>query len=125
LKFVNKFKHHLSDVSVIRVSNNGNLVASGDSKKNVFIWDANTKEILIDRFVFHTAKVFDVAWSHDDKLLISGSLDRSVILWNIAEKSKAKVYAEVDNEVIYALAWVGEREFICGGHCCVLKKFNI
>ncbi len=125
LKFTNKFKHHLSEVSVIKLSNSGALVASGDSKKNVFIWDSSTKEIIIDRFVYHTAKVFDVAWSDDDKFLISGSLDRSIILWNIAEKNKAKVFEEVDNEVIYALTWIGEKEFICGGHSCVLKKFNI
>ena len=115
----------MNEVSVIKVSHNGNLVASGDSKKNVFIWDSITREVVIDRFVYHTAKVFDISWASDDNHLISGSLDKSVILWSISEKSKVKVFQEVDSEVVYSLTWLNDKEFVCGGHSCVLKKYSI
>ena len=115
----------MNEVSVIKVSHGGNLVASGDAKKNVFIWDSITREILIDRFVYHTAKVFDISWTSDDNFLISGGLDKSIILWNVSEKTTVRVFQEVDNEVVYTLTWINDKEFICGGHSCVLKKYSI
>src|SRR5690606_38474070 len=108
LTIKNTLKHHPTEVSIIKVSHNGKLVASGDSKKNIYIWSAETGELLIDRFVYHTSKVFDIAWSKDDNLLISGSLDRCVILWSIPEKSKLKIIPDMDSEVVYSVLFLNE-----------------
>jgi WD40 repeat protein len=111
---------------VIKVCNDGTLVASGDNTKSVFVWNSETKDIVIDRFVFHSSKVYDIDWSQDNTKLISCSLDRSVILWSITEKSKMKVFPEMDNEVVYTLCFVNEdKEFVCGGHSCSLKRIII
>jgi WD40 repeat protein len=78
-----------------------------------------------NRFVFHSAKVFDVSWSSDDLQLVSGALDRSVILWSVPDKSKIKVYSDVDIEVVIAVTFTDDKEFIVGGHSCSLKRFVI
>lgn len=125
LEKVSEHKLHLSEVTVIKVSNNGKLVASGDSTKNIYIWDSSSKEIVNNRFVFHSAKIFDVAWSSDDLQLVSGSLDRSVILWSVPDKSKLKVYPDVDIEVVTTVTFTYDKEFIVGGYSCSLKRFII
>lgn len=125
LNYVSNFKHHLSEVSVIKLSHDGQFVASGDNSKNIQIWSTATKEIKIDRFVYHNSKVFDIDWSSDDTMLISGSLDRSVILWSIPEKSKVKIFEDVDNEVVNTVIFSNNaREFLCGGNKCSLLKMT-
>jgi WD40 repeat protein len=114
---------HKSEVTCIKLSHDGNFVASGDSTKNVFIWKSSTKEIVNNRFVFHSAKVFEIDWSSDDTNLVSASLDRSVIVWDLPSKSKVKVFSDVDVEVVTAVTFVNDKEFICGGHSCGLRRF--
>jgi WD40 repeat protein len=112
-------------VTVIKLSHNGKTVASADNIKNIFLWDPISKGVLCNRFVFHSSKVFDLDWSSDDNLLISGSLDRSVIVWNVPEKSRAKVLSDVDYEVVLAVGFVNEKEFIVGGHSCAAIRFSL
>lgn len=126
LEFISKHKFHMSEISVVKVSNNGQLVASGDTTKNIYIWNASSKEVVNNRFVFHSAKVFDIAWSQDDLMLASGSLDHTVIIWSIAEKSRIKVLTDVDIEAILSVRFVNsDKEFIFGGHSCGLRKYAI
>lgn len=126
LILITKLKIHQGEVTIIKLSHDGKLVASGDNKKNVFIWSSETKEITCDRFVYHSSKIYSIDWSSDDTLLASSSLDRSVIIWNIAEKSKVKVFSDVDIEVVYTVGFLnGDKEFVCGGHSCAIRKFII
>lgn len=93
--------------------------------KFIYVWNAETKEIVCDRFSFHGSKVFDIDWSSDDSTLISGSLDKSVILWSLPNKSKSKVYADLDIEVVKASKFINDSEFLCGGHSCAVRKIKI
>jgi WD40 repeat protein len=125
LNFVSKHKIHYGEISVLKLSHDEKLVASGDNKKQIMVWSASSKEVVCDRFAFHSAKVYDIDWSADDLSLVSGSLDRSVILWSLPEKTKKKVYPDVDIEVVTSVKFVGDTEFICGGHSCALRKYQI
>lgn len=119
-------KHHQNEITVLRLSNNGNLIASGDSRKNVYVWDPITKEMVISDFIYHTCKVFDIRWAHDDSLLVSGGLDKSIIIWNLEKKSRLKVISGVDNEVVNTVTFGAEnKEIFFGGHSCTVKKLLI
>lgn len=125
LNFVNKHKIHYAEVSYIKLSNDGSKVASSDSAQEILLWDPITKEIITNKFVAHTARIYALDWSSDDSLLISTSLDRSVILWNVKEKSKLKVFSEVDIEVAETVKFINDKEFIVGGHSCAPTKYFI
>jgi WD40 repeat protein len=116
----------MGEVSVVKVSHSGTIVASGDTTKNIYLWDSSTKEIVNNRFVFHSAKVFDIAWSNDDLALVSSSLDCSVILWNVPEKSRTKVLSDVDIDAVLAVSFVNDdKQFLFAGHSCGIRKFGI
>jgi WD40 repeat protein len=59
-------------ITCIAVSNNGQLIASGQTGDNsdVVIWDYNTKAAKF-RLSEHDYAVQTLAFSHDDNLLIS------------------------------------------------------
>lgn len=122
LNFLSKYKFHLGEVCIIRLSHNGKLVASGDNMKYIYVWNSATKEIECDRFTYHSSKVFDISWSSDDSSLISASLDKSVILWNLSTKTKKNVYSELDIEVVKASKFINDVEFVCGGHSCSVTR---
>lgn len=115
----------MGEVSVIKLSHDGKTVASGDNVKNIYLWDSSSKNVTCNRFVFHSAKVYDLDWSSDDSTIVSGSLDRSVIVWSVPEKSKLKIFPDIDTEVVLSVSFIGDKEFICGGHSCTLRRFII
>jgi len=121
---ISHHEFHKSEVSVIKLSHDGNLVASGDSSKNIYIWSSTKKEIVNNRFVFHSAKVNDIAWFEDDTKLASASLDRSAIVWSIADKSRIKTFSDIDVENVIAVSFENDKEIIVGGHSCCLSKLK-
>jgi len=74
-------------ISCIAVSNQGQLLASGQKGDNsdVVIWDYNAKKAMY-RLSEHDHAVTHLAFSHDDKLLISvgSQLDGKMFIWNTA-----------------------------------------
>jgi WD40 repeat protein len=124
LNFIGKNKFHMGEVTVIKISHNEKLVASGDNVKFIYVWNAETKEVVCDRFSYHSSKVFDIDWSQDDNSLISGSLDKSVILWNVANNTKTETFSETDIEVVKVSKFISDSEFVCGGHCCAIRKYK-
>ena len=72
-------------ITCISMSNNGNLIASGQGGDNsdVVIWDFNSKRAMY-RLSEHDYAVANLCFSHDDRLLISAgnSLDGKLFIWN-------------------------------------------
>ena len=69
------------------MSNNGNLLASGQKGENsdIVIWDYIQK-LAIYRLSEHDHGVQNLAFSHDDRLLLStgNTLDGKMFIWNMA-----------------------------------------
>ncbi len=115
----------MSGVSSIKTSHDCKTVASADVTKNIYLWDASSKEITNNRFVFHSSKVYEMDWSSDDKMLISGSLDMSVIVWDVETKERIREIPKADIEVVLTIKFVNDKQFICGGHSSVPTLHNI
>jgi WD40 repeat protein len=69
-------------VHALAFSNDGNLIASGDSRNVVRVWSLEHPETL-QRFKGHRGIVWGVAFSSDNRTVISGSGDYSVRWWDM------------------------------------------
>ena len=61
------------------------LMASGDCKKNIFLWQPNSDTWVVDKknFKGHTASVEDIQFSpNEPHMLISCSVDQSIRVWD-------------------------------------------
>lgn len=75
-----------------------NLIAVGDSVGKIFVYDTESKEPVIQKWVFHTSRITSLDWSKCGSYLVSGSIDTNVYVWNreIPTKKVAIKNAHVD-----------------------------
>ncbi|MCC3591906.1 eIF2A-related protein [Microcoleus sp. PH2017_28_MFU_U_A] len=75
------FSEPLGSILSVAFSHDGQLWATGDADKNIYIWRADGQ--LITTCVDHTNWVRSVAFHPQKQILASGSDDRTVRLWDI------------------------------------------
>jgi len=81
--------HH--DILTICCNSKVNLMASGSSSGDIYIYHTKEKKIL---YILndHKDAVQSLAFSADGKYLVSGSFDQTVRLWDVNKASLIKVY---------------------------------
>ena len=123
----NTLELHTGEITVLKLSPDQKLIASGDNLKYIKIWNAETKEIVNDRCDFHSAKIYDLNWSNDNNYLISCSLDYNVIIWKMDNKSKFKEFINVEGDQINSVVFISKDkcDFVCGGNVGSIRKFII
>jgi WD40 repeat protein/energy-coupling factor transporter ATP-binding protein EcfA2/Na+-transporting methylmalonyl-CoA/oxaloacetate decarboxylase gamma subunit len=65
----------------VEFSHSGKILATGDIKGVVRIWDVETRKLL-HILPGHTAFVNDICFNKDDSQMATASFDRKVLLWN-------------------------------------------
>jgi WD40 repeat protein len=78
---VRKLQGHISGVSSIAFSPDGNRIVSGFNDKSMRVWDTRTGE-QVTAVQRHTDWVTSVAFSPDGNRIVSGSKDNSVHVWD-------------------------------------------
>ncbi|KAG1792993.1 uncharacterized protein HD556DRAFT_1444087 [Suillus plorans] len=73
---------HRSDVQVLTVSGDGQLIASGDLKGDVIIWHGETGNSLTEPIKAHSSWINSMDFSPDRTVLATGSCDGLTKLWN-------------------------------------------
>ena len=69
------------------VSRDGKLVASGDTYRYIYVFNAETKEE-VGCYPFHTAKINHLDFNKDATLLLTTSIDTNVGVVSLASKTK-------------------------------------
>lgn len=72
---------HTKPISQVRISPNGQFIASASADATIKIWDAATGEHM-DTLVGHMAGVSCLAWTPDSNTLATGSDDKAIRLWD-------------------------------------------
>lgn len=109
-----------SEYSIMKFSECGKYIASGDNQRNVIVLDAATKEKLCT-FSGHTAKIFSIDWTSDSKYLVSGSLDGNAIVCNRETGKKEKIYNRLDSQVSQVCFINDDKDFVAGGSSATIK----
>ena len=68
-------------VSALAYSPNGALLASGDTNRNVYVFDTSDFSLKMNRWRFHTARINDLAWHPNSELLARCVLPFPSCLW--------------------------------------------
>lgn len=113
-------------VSALAYSPNGALLASGDTNRNVYVFDTSDFSLKMNRWRFHTARINDLAWHPNSELLASTSLDTNVIVWdmNKAMRRIAIKGAHPQHDVT-AVTWITEDTILTGGRDGAIRTFAI
>ena len=123
LKEKEKKDIHYGEYQVIKLSPDGKLIASGDNQRTILIYEADTKNVICDRFGFHTGSIFDLDWTTDSKFLASASLDCNVMIWELETKKRLKNYPNFDGNQINAVRFMNDnKDVVCAGRSCNVKE---
>lgn len=81
------FRKHDDQITCLRLSPSGNLLASGQlgENSNVYVWDFNSKKVILT-LEEHDHMVQCLDFSHDEKLLVTiGSPeDNKLLIWDLS-----------------------------------------
>ena len=70
------------NITSLAIHPQSKLVAVGDSLGKIFVYDLDTKEPIITRWVFHTSRITSLDWSKCGDYLVSGSIDTNIYVWS-------------------------------------------
>lgn len=101
-------------VTALSFSNNGSLLAVGDSKGIVRIWNLKKKEFETV-LTGHNARIINIKFSWDDKKLASGSWDKTVRLWNTNEWNNLPIILKDHTDWVWSITFRSDGEAILAG----------
>ena len=79
---------HRAQITDLKLSPSGEFLASADTERLIFIWNAQSLQIVQSQMVYHTSRVTQLSWSPDSAYLVSGSVDKSVIVWKVLQDDR-------------------------------------
>ncbi len=85
-------------MSSLAYSPNGTFIAAGGDRGGIRVWDASTKEKIVD-FYAHGSAVNCLAYSSDGSTLVSGSADGTLRVWNSKTGKRIKQWTAHESEV--------------------------
>ena len=116
-------KKHNHSVTVMKASKDGKLVASGDSYRYIYVFNAETKEE-VGCYTYHTARVTSLDFNKDGTQLVTTSLDLSVGVAKLTEKTKKVIHRCNEKEVTCA-AFDDENRFFTSGYDCSIRLWSL
>ncbi|NJR26414.1 MAG: hypothetical protein HC786_32100 [Richelia sp. CSU_2_1] len=97
------FTQNFALVFVVALSPDGEILATGDSRGEVRLWQARNHQP-IATLKGHTNWIFALSWSPDGQTLASSSIDRTVRLWDISN-GRCLNTCQGHDDSIWTIAW--------------------
>jgi len=109
----------------IGFSPNGLLVAVGESKDEVSVWDTNTFKPVIQGFwKYHSSKILCVSFSPDNKHIASCGTDGTILIWNVTNKMKKTKMERTHAMGVNSVSWIDENTVVSAGNDGCIRKWQ-
>eukprot|EP00013_Stygamoeba_regulata_P027920 CAMPEP_0177664718 /NCGR_PEP_ID=MMETSP0447-20121125/20656_1 /TAXON_ID=0 /ORGANISM="Stygamoeba regulata, Strain BSH-02190019" /LENGTH=672 /DNA_ID=CAMNT_0019170735 /DNA_START=125 /DNA_END=2143 /DNA_ORIENTATION=- len=116
---------HRGPLTCIAFSPCGKYFCSADRNRDIFVWDASTKKIVIKDWVYHSARVNRLAWRSDSKYIASAGLDQNMFIWSIDDPTNRIKFANAHQGGIDDITWVNNDEVITAGQDGSIRRWKI
>jgi WD40 repeat protein len=120
-----KIEAHRGALTSVAYSPDGKLIASADTNREIYVFDAASKQIKVQGWVFHTARVNTIAWSPDSVHLASGSLDQSIIIWNVESPTSRIAIKNCHQGGVNSVSFIDNNTIASAGQDCALRTHSL
>ena len=108
------FFENRNEILSVSFSADGKLLASGDIKGNVKIWDVAQQSMIIN-LRGHSARISNLAFSPDGSILASTSYDASVRLWDATNWNHQPFVIQDNSGSVYSVTFSPDGNYIMSG----------
>jgi len=117
------FTETFSSVLSVAFSPEGKLLATGDAKGEIRVWEVTTGQLI---FIFkeHTNRVWSVAFSPDGTRLASASEDKTVKIWDISQGRLIKNFDDYSHRVFSVAFSLDGQKLASGSENKVVKIWD-
>lgn len=113
-------------VSALAFSPDGSLLAIGDSRGRVLVYQVADGSLVTDRWTAHTARITSIAWNESGTLLVSGSLDTNIFVWSLANQGDWLQASNAHKEGVNGVAWLaGGSRIASAGADAAVKVWKV
>jgi len=115
---------HCHTINCMAVSSDNQFMASGDTNKQIFVWNADT---MTRYYVFkgHRLDISGLVFRKGTHTLYSSSFDRSVKIWSVDEKSYVETLFGHQDRIMDIDAGARERTVTAGGRDRSVRVWKI
>ncbi|RAL07575.1 WD40 repeat-like protein [Aspergillus homomorphus CBS 101889] len=100
------FKASRHPISALAFSPDGSLLAVGDSRGRVLVYQAANGNLVTDRWTAHTSRVTSIAWNEDNTHVVSGGLDTNIFVWSLTKPGDWLQVSNAHKEGVNGVAWI-------------------
>ena len=101
--------------NVVTHNNRGTIIAAGDKKGTIYLFNANTNKLL-RTFTAHNARVVDLEFSPDDTQLASCSYDSKIKIWNTRDLSLRPIEIIVPENLSFSISFSPDGKNLVSAH---------
>lgn len=115
---------HSGQVLCLALSTDGKYLTSGDTKKNIHVWEAETMK-RVKSFTGHRDGVTSLAFRKGTHQLFSASTDRSVKVWNLDEMAYVETLFGHQDSITSIDSMLKDRAITSGGRDGTIRLWKI
>ncbi|QMW27488.1 hypothetical protein G4B84_002777, partial [Aspergillus flavus NRRL3357] len=112
-------------VSALAFSPNGSLLAVGDSRGRVLVYNVADATLVTDRWTAHTSRITSIAWNENGTHVVSGALDTNIFVWNLANPGEWLQATNAHKEGVNGVAWVSGSKIASAGADAAVKLWKV
>ncbi|KAH8704729.1 transcriptional regulator of RNA polII, SAGA, subunit-domain-containing protein [Talaromyces proteolyticus] len=101
-----EFKASQNGITVLAFSPDGSLLAVGDARGKILLYNSKDGKLVTDRWASHTARITSIAWNPEGTHAVSGSLDAHIFVWSVAHPGEHLQAAHAHKEGVNGVAWI-------------------
>ncbi|KAJ2934186.1 hypothetical protein H1R20_g2912, partial [Candolleomyces eurysporus] len=107
LSEVGTLENNTAPISVLAFSPDGTLLAAGDTKGKIVLYNVEKRSSVTTAWGAHTSRVNSLSWTSDSKNCASGSLDTNVYVWSVLKPLRRVAIKEAGPAGVNAVQWLG------------------
>ena len=107
---------HDTQIRCMAVDNKNNIIASGDQKGNIKIWELGVASLTEKTTILASRRpINSLAFSTDGKILVSGSDDCTIKLWDTKTGQRYDSHEREHSTFVNSVAFSSDRKLIASG----------
>lgn len=123
---VEKLTKSTATITVLSFSQDGALLAAGNSSGKIVVYETSSWEVKTDRWSAHTARVLSISWNAEGSHAVSGGLDTNIFVWSLASPGKRVKAANAHKDGVFGTCWLdGGKKVATAGGDSALKIWDV